>query len=215
MNNADDILFDQYDRSEIIQRLSLQIDQTEIDNRLRATMRAGLDAAVKDPLTGLYNRRYAITHLRHQFEKALLNGNDLSIVMIDLDHFKRINDAFGHAVGDMVLCAVGDILKSALRASDLLARLGGEEFVVILPDTHQKAAIQIAQRLCRLIENIHLEAIPNRVTASIGVSALAKQDDYFSQSDAYENLLMRADKALYAAKRGGRNQVSEYSETAA
>ena len=153
---ANDILFDQYDRSEIIQRLSRQIDQTEIDNRLRATMRAGLDAAVKDPLTGLYNRRYAITHLRHQFEKALLNGNDLSIVMIDLDHFKRINDAFGHAVGDMVLCAVGDILKSALRASDLLARLGGEEFVVILPDTHQKAAIQIAQRLCRLIENIHL-----------------------------------------------------------
>lgn len=212
---ANDILFDQYDRSEIIQRLSRQIDQTEIDNRLRATMRAGLDAAVKDPLTGLYNRRYAITHLRHQFEKALLNGNDLSIVMIDLDHFKRINDAFGHAVGDMVLCAVGDILKSALRASDLLARLGGEEFVVILPDTHQKAAIQIAQRLCRLIENIHLEAMPNQVTASIGVSALAKQDDYFSQSDAYENLLMRADKALYAAKRGGRNQVSEYSETAA
>ena len=157
---ANDILFDQYDRSEIIQRLSRQIDQTEIDKRLRATMRAGLDAAVKDPLTGLYNRRYAITHLRHQFEKALLNGNDLSIVMIDLDHFKRINDAFGHAVGDMVLCAVGDILKSALRASDLLVRLGGEEFVVILPDTHHKAAIQIAQRLCRLIENIHLEAMP-------------------------------------------------------
>ena len=113
---ANDVLFDSYGTEEISFRIAAQIQHKKTNDRRRATLQAGLNAAVTDSLTGLYNRRYALTHLSHLFDKSLRSGTELSLIMVDLDHFKRVNDHYGHAAGDAVLCAVAKTLKGAIRA---------------------------------------------------------------------------------------------------
>jgi len=211
---ANDVLFDSYGTEEISFRIAAQIQHKKTNDRLRATLQAGLNAAVTDSLTGLYNRRYALTHLSHLFDKSLRSGTELSLIMVDLDLFKRVNDHYGHAAGDAVLCAVAKTLKGAIRASDLLARLGGEEFVVILPDTPADKAQGLAQRLCGLIRNLRVEAAPRQITASIGLSAIGPDRPSTGLNPRFENLLQEADKALYAAKSRGRDQVSYFTPQA-
>ena len=211
---ANDVLFDSYGTEEISFCIAAQIQHKKTNDRLRATLQAGLNAAVTDSLTGLYNRRYALTHLSHLFDKSLRSGTELSLIMVDLDLFKRVNDHYGHAAGDAVLCAVAKTLKGAIRASDLLARLGGEEFVVILPDTPADKAQGLAQRLCRLIRNLRVEAAPRQITASIGLSAIGPDRPSTGLNPRFENLLQEADKALYAAKSRGRDQVSYFTPQA-
>ena len=135
--------------------------------------------------------------------------------MIDLDHFKSINDTFGHAAGDEVLKKVAGLLKTGIRASDLDARMGGEEFVIILPDTAQSTAIKMASQLCFAIRNEPPHAIPRKITASFGVSSLQNKANPLLRLSECESLLNQADIALYAAKENGRNRVSESCETAA
>jgi len=212
---ANDVLFDHFTKPEILERINRQVLLKKTNERLRKTIMTGLDAAVKDSLTGLHNRRFAITHLKHQFEEALKSGNELSIIMIDLDHFKSINDTFGHAAGDEILKKVAGLLKTGIRASDLVARVGGEEFVIILPDTAQSTAIKMARRLCFAIRNEPPHAIPRKITASFGVSSLQNKANPLLRLSECESLLNQADIALYAAKENGRNRVSEYCETAA
>ena len=212
---ANDVLFDSYGTEEISFRIAAQIQHKKTNDRLRATLQAGLNAAVTDSLTGLYNRRYALTHLSHLFDKSLRSGTELSLIMVDLDHFKRVNDQFGHAAGDAVLCAVAKTLKGAIRASDLLARLGGEEFVVILPDTPPDQAQGLAQRLCGLVRNLRIKAAPRQITASIGLSAIGPDRLRTGPNPHFEHLLHEADKALYAAKSKGSDQVSYFTPQAA
>ena len=212
---ANDVLFDSYGTEEISFRIAAQIQHKKTNDRLRATLQAGLNAAVTDSLTGLYNRRYALTHLSHLFDKSLRSGTELSLIMVDLDHFKRVNDHYGHAAGDAVLCAVAKTLKGAIRASDLLARLGGEEFVVILPYTPADKAQGLAQRLCGLIRNLRVEAAPRQITVSIGLSAIGPDRPSTGLNPRFEHLLQEADKALYAAKSRGRDQVSYFTPQAA
>jgi two-component system cell cycle response regulator len=185
---VNDVIFEDLSAHEIAQRLNFQIAQKQTSDQLRASLWAGLDAAIKDALTNLYNRRYSITHLRHQYEKATLKRRDLSIVMIDLDHFKRINDQFGHPAGDTMLCEVAETLKYAIRASDMVGRLGSEKFIFILPGTSQKKALEIANRLCALISKIRIASVLTELTASIGVSSFEPNDPHF-QGSKRENLL--------------------------
>ena len=169
------------------------------ENALVAALR---DQATKDALTGLANRRHFHSALERAFDAAGDRAR-LALVVLDVDHFKHINDRFGHPVGDKVLAAVGATLRRELRKNDLPARIGGEEFAVMLPHADANEAVEVAERLRRALEALRIEddgaSIP--VTASFGVAMGSDSDE---SADA---LYARADASLYEAKRSGRNRV--------
>ncbi len=157
-----------------------------------------------DALTGMYNRRFFMDRLQEEFDRMQRHGSVLSVLVFDLDHFKRVNDSYGHDVGDAVLIAIADVVNQVKRTTDIACRFGGEEFALLLPETDRIGAINLAQRMRRGIENYaYLPAVGHnlRVTASIGVATLTQRDK------APESLLKTADRALYRAKDGGRNMV--------
>jgi diguanylate cyclase (GGDEF)-like protein len=164
--------------------------------------------AATDGLTGLPNKRAATDAMKRVFAQASTTGSPLALLLLDLDHFKQINDQRGHAVGDQVLANVGAVLRSVLRTGDFAGRNGGEEFAVLLPDTEIPAAIEIAERVRAAIAEISLPGTDVSVTVSIGVGGFP---DHASTLDRLERL---ADAALYVAKRHGRNRV-ELAEPAA
>ena len=151
----------------------------------------------EDPLTRLKNRRFLFTQLRSLISGARRHGRPMAAVMVDLDRFKAINDAHGHAAGDQALIAAGDALRRALRAEDVLGRIGGEEFLALLPDTDEAAAAHAAERLREAVEAARG---PVPITASVGYAVL-------EDGEAPDDLVRRADTALYEAKAGGRNTV--------
>lgn len=161
------------------------------------------DDAALDALTGCYNRREFDRLVGHHIAGAQRNGRALSIIMLDVDHFKQVNDTHGHLAGDAVLKAISRTVSGAIRKGDYLARYGGEEFVVVLPDTEIRRATELAERLRALIENLEIP-LPNgetiQKTASFGVAALRESKDL-------ESLVQAADERLYAAKKAGRNRV--------
>ncbi len=165
-------------------------------------MRARTDAA-HDGLTGLANRRSAMARLEAEIAQAHRRGQPLVLLALDLDHFKRVNDAYGHAAGDRVLTEFATILRESLRLGDLGARVGGEEFIALLPQTEALAARHVAERIreqCERHEVAHDDDTSIRFTISIGLASLHPGDDAAA-------LLARADQALYRAKHGGRNRV--------
>jgi two-component system, cell cycle response regulator len=178
--------------------------------KLQIALREQEQLAVTDGLTGLFNRRFFEEVLRLESERALRGNLPLALLVADLDHFKRVNDAHGHQNGDVVLAEAAARLKHSLRASDVLARYGGEEFVAILPDTGRETALEIAER-CRSAladEAVHLhDEHWVTVTGSFGVAVLALDAGPVTARDV-TGLLGRADRALYAAKNAGRNRVS-------
>ncbi len=199
-------------RARALLRLKSQQD------RLRDTVRNGLQAAVTDPLTGLYNRRYALPHLAKLAERARGNGRCFAVMALDIDHFKVINDSHGHAAGDRVLVEVARRLRDNLRAVDLVARIGGEEFLVAMPDTTAEQAQGAAERLRRIIEDTPFDTVAPGptgrarrtegrigVTLSIGV-ALGHPD--IRLPEEIDVIVHRADEALYDAKNAGRNTVT-------
>ncbi len=202
---ANDLLGAGPDPEELALRLKKQISRKRINDRLRSNMQDGLRAAVCDPLTGLYNRRYALPHLNRLAERAATQGRDYALLLLDLDHFKAVNDTYGHAAGDAVLEELAKRLIDNLRAADLVARFGGEEFLVAMPDASRERAKTTAERLCQLMEK-HPLTLPDgqkiQVTLSIGV-AIGRA----GRGEDPLQLIDGADKALYAAKHKGRNTV--------
>lgn len=160
-----------------------------------------VDAGIKDHLTGLYNRRYAETKLMEEYERSKRYKTSFSVVMADIDHFKKINDESGHTAGDEVLQEVAKIIKDNVRPNDTLVRFGGEEFMIILPETTAKHAAGFIERIRKLIEAFGFLSGSKKVTVSFGVAE-------FNRKLSIEEIIKRADKALYASKRGGRNQVT-------
>ena len=217
---AGDVVAGRFDPAELGLRITSQIRRKRMADQLRSTLRDGMRAAVTDPLTGLYNRRYALPHLMRLADHAHRSGRRFAVMLADLDHFKRINDLHGHAAGDAVLVEVAQRLRANLRAVDLIARIGGEEFLIALPDTNRTEARVAARRLCRMVAQDPID-LPGQglsvtMTVSIGVAMghhpLPLPSDPLPQT--VERLLYRADKALYGAKACGRNQVT-ISNTAA
>ncbi|MBC7138539.1 MAG: diguanylate cyclase [Defluviimonas sp.] len=195
--------------AEIALRLRGQIRRKRQADRLRAQVADGLRMAVIDPLTGLYNRRYALPHLARIAERARQTGRHFALMLLDLDRFKLVNDGWGHAAGDAVLVEVAERLRSNLRAVDLVARLGGEEFLVAMPDTRLEAGRHAAERLRRVIEE-RAVVLPNGqgavpVTVSIG---LAIGGGPRSAGAHLDELMGRADHALLDSKAEGRNLVT-------
>jgi two-component system, cell cycle response regulator len=170
-----------------------------------ASARAISDAARKDPLTGCFNRGYFDQRLRAEVARAQRHGRSTALVLLDLDHFKRINDKYGHAAGDAVLQAVGQTLRDATRVEDLVARYGGEEFGLIIPGATLLGAALLAQRVRIAIAQLSVEVGQNVLhpSASLGVAAIEH-----GEAGSGKALLQAADDALYAAKRSGRNRVN-------
>ncbi|MGH3001190.1 MAG: GGDEF domain-containing protein, partial [Gaiellaceae bacterium] len=163
--------------------------------------------AVTDELTGLANRRRFLSQLDAEVNRSRRSGSPLGIVLADLDDFKRVNDTYGHEVGDVALCNFADILQATVRDIDLPVRLGGEEFAVLLPDTDLEGASQLAERLREALETTAVESAGDRIrlTASFGVSC-------FPAAAAADDLLTDADRRLYDAKRRGKNTVVASTE---
>ncbi len=158
-----------------------------------------------DVLTGLPNRRYLIDVLAAEFERSQRYGQPLAGLMMDLDHFKLINDTHGHLAGDKVLKTVAQIIKESMRRPDTVARFGGEEFVMLLPNTDHPGAAIVAERLRERIANMTLQSGSSaiKVTISIGVVCFPA-----TPAPGIDDFLRLADEALYEAKRGGRNRVA-------
>ena len=160
--------------------------------------------ADRDGLTRIYNRQSFDERLVYEIKRRARYRHDLSLLMVDLDHFKSVNDTYGHKAGDMVLRKVGEILTSVFRTTDLCARYGGEEFVVLLPHTSEEAAWKLAERVRTAIEgcSFHFDGKDFAITASIGVASVEG-----SSLTTDDDLVIKADKALYQAKNNGRNMV--------
>ena len=209
---ADDLMTAGFDPAELSLRLKALLRRKRIGEQMRATVRTGLRAAVNDPLTGLYNRRYAMPYLARMAARARESGTPFALMIADLDHFKRINDQFGHASGDAVLVAVADRLRGSLRKTDMVARIGGEEFLIVTPAPTLALAQTAALRVCDAISsspiNLPPPHAPVTITASIGMALCDLERHPAADSDDIgEALLAQADKALYVAKGRGRNQV--------
>ncbi|MCB9538584.1 MAG: diguanylate cyclase [Myxococcales bacterium] len=160
------------------------------------------EQATSDHLTGLHNRAFGERRLNEYVTLAARSGHRTSVLLVDLDHFKAINDGFGHAAGDVALCAVARALEATCRASDICCRFGGEEFLIVLPETGLQAAAQCAERVRRALGEVSLrfEGQPLAISASIGVAEVGP-DEHWART------IERADAALYAAKRAGRDRV--------
>ncbi|MEJ2817484.1 MULTISPECIES: PleD family two-component system response regulator [unclassified Caulobacter] len=200
-----DVLPRPIDPQELSARVKTQIQRKRYTDYLRQNLDHSLELAVTDQLTGLHNRRYMAGQLDSLVKRAALGGDPVSALLIDIDHFKKINDTFGHDVGDEVLREFALRLASNVRAVDLPCRYGGEEFTVIMPDTQLADALRIAERI-----RMHVSGSPFHVaqgaevltvTISVGVSASS------GPNDTPETLMKRADEAVYEAKKSGRNLV--------
>lgn len=199
---ANDWLVLPLDENELRARARNQIRRKFYQDRLGRDLGTALEMALIDPLSGLYNQRYLLRHLRGLMEGS--QNRDLAVLMIDVDYFKAVNDEYGHAAGDTALRAVADVLRANTRVFDSVARYGGEEFVVVMPGITLDDAAQAAERLRMVVETTAFSVdagLRKRLTVSIGVACKA------ATCGTPEALLHAADLALYAAKRGGRNRV--------
>jgi len=164
--------------------------------------------AIYDNLTGLYNRRSFEERLGIETQKSFYGSTPVSLVMVDIDHFKKVNDTFGHLEGDKVLCEIASLLKTSVRKKDIVVRYGGEEFILILSGAGLEEAAMIAERIRRLVEStpVQMEQAQINLTVSLGISNFP-----IHRPQSKEELVKMADLALYEAKRGGRNKVCIFS----
>ena len=201
---ANDYLYKPVAEKELVARVAVMV-------RLKAAEDEVRRISVTDELTGLYNRRFLRKRLEEELSRAKRSQSALSVVLLDLDHFKNINDTHGHNVGDEVLCAVSEVLQSGLRQGDVVGRWGGEEFMAILPNSDVAAARITSERLRKAVEKLDLSHIHEalKVTASFGIAVF---DGLDPETDAAA-LISWSDTAMYAAKEAGRNQVSAHIRT--
>ena len=192
------------DPAELAARLRVQLRRKHYADRLRRSLEDGMEMAVTDPLTGLHNRRYCDARLVDMMAHAEAVGRPLMLMMIDLDDFKLVNDRFGHAAGDRMLAEVAERLRASLRDRDLLARIGGEEFLAAMPEMPAAAAASVAERVRAAVAAPPFTVSGQdevTLTVSIGISAHRAGESAAAFFD-------RADQALYASKSGGRNRVT-------
>jgi diguanylate cyclase (GGDEF)-like protein len=188
-----------------VTRLSEELARRQLERtELTQVIHELTELSLRDPLTGLFNRRGLEERLIEEFARARRYGAPLSLIMIDIDHFKRVNDTHGHAVGDIAIGHVAKLLTKGRRASDIAARYGGEELVLLLPHTPLEGAMSLAERLRHQIEQTPYRAgdADDHLTASLGVSV------YERAMREPNDLMHAADRALYRSKREGRNRVS-------
>ena len=209
---ADDYLPKPYNKVELNARIfaclrtkALQDELKQKNRQLEELLKRLEIMAITDSLTGLYNRRHLETILKEEFKRTFRYKTPLTCMMIDIDHFKTVNDAFGHHAGDAVLKETAKIITENAREIDTVARWGGEEFIIIFPQTKKEEALQAASRILRIISEYNFPDIPGeRITVSIGITSIPNPS---LSIDTEEKLIQTADCALYEAKRKGRNRI--------
>ncbi|MFT4151753.1 MAG: diguanylate cyclase [Paracoccaceae bacterium] len=207
---ASDVIAAGGDPGELAARLKAVLRRKAAVDRMRASVQDGLRLAMTDSLTGLHNRRYGVSQLAAIARLADDRHQPFAVMVVDIDHFKRVNDNWGHAAGDAVLIEVARRLKSALREGDLLARFGGEEFLIAIPEMTLEPARAIAERLCAAVEELPIplpEGGDLRITVSIGL-AIGNARPRVPLHEPVNEIVNRADRALLVSKSEGRNQVT-------
>ncbi|QGM45419.1 PleD family two-component system response regulator [Methylocystis heyeri] len=202
---VNDYILRPIDRNELLARVRTQLRRKRYADTLRENVQAAFELAIVDALTGLHNRRYLETHLSSELDQAAQNGRPLSLMILDVDHFKSVNDTYGHDAGDEVLKGLAQRIRRVVRSADLVCRLGGEEFVIVMPDTSLAVAGKVAERVRAAVEmeQFLIDAKGNSIPVTISVGLAERGAD--ANPDA---LLRRADKALYNSKTTGRNRVT-------
>ncbi len=200
-----DFLSRPIDGNELTARIRTQLRRKRYADKLRDNVQASIELAVVDPLTGLNNRRYFETHLAALVGQAADRGRPLSLMILDIDHFKEVNDTYGHEAGDRVLKGFAERVRKVIRVPDLVCRLGGEEFVIVMPDTNLDLAAKIAERVRSEVQRERFAVTDDgsriAVTVSIGLAERGHDGEP-------GRLFRRADRALYRSKSSGRNRVS-------
>lgn len=203
---ADDYLTKPFEPNELLARLNVGRRIVEKQLLLKEAGEKSEQMAMTDPLTGLNNRRFLSEHLPKELKRALRYRRPLALIMCDIDHFKKINDTYGHTAGDLVLKTLADCFREQLRTDvDLFVRYGGEEFIIVLPETNVPQAIEVAERLRKIIaaKPVNFQDKTIKITVSFGVSGL---DDNCTEVSP-DKLIDRADELLYDCKKEGRNRV--------
>jgi two-component system, cell cycle response regulator len=195
------------DKNELTARVTTQLRRKRYVDQLRSSFQVSLEMAVTDQLTGLYNRRYLASHLSAMFDRAYWTGRPLSVMVLDIDHFKTVNDNHGHDVGDRVLREFAERISSSIRGIDLACRYGGEEFLIAMPDTDLSFASVVAERLRQEIaaQKFHLNGGRDELNVTVSIGLASTENG--PEDDSAQKLIKRADEALYEAKTGGRNRV--------
>ncbi|MGL9718040.1 MAG: PleD family two-component system response regulator [Wolbachia sp.] len=203
---ANDYLTVPLDESELIARVNLQVKRKRYQDALRMNLFNNAEMSIKDPLTNCYNRRYFDAHLKNIVKDSVEKDRRLSLMILDIDYFKVVNDDFGHSAGDELLKQMQKRISENIRVTDLLARFGGEEFVVVMPDTNISDAYTVAERIREIIATepfvLSGENTTHSVTVSIGIAEMQKSD-----LDNIKKFIVRADRYLYKAKNSGKNRV--------
>jgi two-component system, cell cycle response regulator len=201
-NGADDYLAKPFNTNELRARVGVGRRLVEMQSELRQARNALAHQATHDPLTGILNRRAVESSLARELAREQRHHNGLAVGICDIDHFKKVNDTYGHPVGDEVLCGVVRLLEDGLREYDCLARVGGEEFLVITPDVRAGGADELFGRLRETVEHHPIPTRAGQVSVTISIGVRIVQED-----DTLDALLAAADTALYRAKNTGRNRV--------
>lgn len=201
---ASDYITKPFDHEELVARVKVHLKIKKLQDDLKRSNQLLLDLSNTDHLTGLFNRRYMMEALDKEVQRCIRKSGDLSLIMLDIDHFKHVNDRFGHLQGDVVLQRVALLLKKELRSYDCAARYGGEEFIAILPDSTLQQSVFVADRIRLAIQGAIFDGplSPLCLTASVGVARFSKE-----QSATVDGFIKQADDALYRAKANGRNRV--------
>jgi two-component system cell cycle response regulator len=202
---VNDYLTRPVDKNELVARVRTQLRKKLYADRVRHNVQLSLEMAITDQLTGLHNRRYMSRHLDNLLAQASKSGKALAFLIMDIDFFKSVNDTHGHDIGDEVLREFARRISANVRGIDLACRYGGEEFVVVMPDTDVAYAYAVAERLRKSIETtpIEISRAPGKLSITISIGIAESEND----NDSAEDLLYRADQALYRAKKTGRNRV--------
>lgn len=201
---ASDYLTKPYDPAELIARVKVQLKIKTLQDSLKKSNQALMELSNTDPLTHLSNRRFLMKTLEKELQRCERSQKPMALIMVDVDHFKPVNDTYGHQQGDVVLQILADQMKAHLRDYDLAARFGGEEFALVLPETALAEAVQVAERLRVAISELRIptEHAEIRLTISLGVATYPHP-----KVRTVDNLILEADRALYNAKERGRNRV--------
>jgi two-component system cell cycle response regulator len=193
MAGSDDYIHKPFDAAELMSRVRINARSFQLRKRLEYL-------AVTDGLTGLFNHRHSFERLEKEIHRSKRYSHPLSVIMMDIDDFKRVNDEYGHRAGDRVLQAMGQKIQSLIRASDIAGRYGGEEFMIVLPETVLENAVQAGEKIRMAISGKQLGGVSKPITVSIGVTQ-------YKEGESAEALVNRADALLYRAKMNGKNRV--------
>jgi two-component system cell cycle response regulator len=201
---VNDYLMRPVDQNELLARVRTQLRKKRYADKLRHNMQLSLEMAITDQLTGLHNRRYMSRHLDTLLKSSKESGKPVSFLIMDIDYFKAVNDTHGHDVGDEVLREFASRISANVRGMDLACRYGGEEFVVVMPDTDLGYAYMVAERLRQSVETtpFPISRAPHQINVTISIGMASTHPN-----ETADDLLHRADQALYRAKREGRNRV--------